>query len=335
MKSTFKQAITIVLLAVAILAVPSGDTAIASKANCSSVKNIYPFGIALNKPSIGTSRAEVNRKKYIQFKYLDKDLDGIVCEIERLQTTVTSPITSPITSPVTVPRTIVTVPKYVPVPRTTNTWVPSPRTTYTIPPRLSRPCVFPFIGSTNPNCLPGQTDTTTPATTTTTTTTTVYQQIVTPVGLPVKISNGLVITVSNLTQEDPGIMYNFFYLNFDVTATYPADSASTLTYLSIPYIFHLGCKSIPLVPHQGWYFGLHASTALDPLETGEILGRVRKGASQRIRISLLLSTEDEAKGIKIDWSNYRYLAFGSPNGWCPDPNFRNPVYELPFVLNPK
>ena len=80
---------------------------------------------------------------------------------------------------------------------------------------------------------------------------------------------------------------------------------------------------------------MHASTALDPLETGEILGRVRKGASQRIRISLLLSTEDEAKGIKIDWSNYRYLAFGSPNGWCPDPNFRNPVYELPFVLNPK
>jgi hypothetical protein len=342
-----KQATAFAVLAVSIFAVPSGNTAFASKSNCSSVRNIYPFGIALNKPSIGTSRAEVNRKKYIQFKYLDKDLDGIVCEIEKLQTVVTTPVSTSVTVPSTivtlpmyvpVPSTIVTLPKYVPVPRTTNSYVPVPRSTITIPPRLSRPCVFPYLGPSNSNCLPGQIDTTTTTaatTTTTTTTTTVYQQIVTPVGLPVKISNGLVVTVSNLTQEDPGKMYNFFYLNFDVTATYPADSASTLTYLSIPYVFNLGCKSIPLVPHQGWYFGLHGSTALDPLEIGEILGRVRKGASQRIRISLLRSTEDEAKGIKIDWSNYRYLAFGSPAGWCPDPNFRDPIYELPFVLNPK
>ena len=95
-KKISKQAMTVVLLAVAIFAVPRGNTANASKSKCISVNNIYPFGIALNKQSIGTSRAEVNRKKYIQFKYLDKDLDGIVCEIEKLQTSngSTTPVTS-------------------------------------------------------------------------------------------------------------------------------------------------------------------------------------------------------------------------------------------------
>ena len=107
MKSIFKQAITIALLAIVIFAVPGGNAAVAAKSNCNSVKRTYPFGIALNKQSIGTSRAEVNRAKYIQFMYLDRDLDGIVCEIENLQTIVTSPVTSPVT---TVPRTVVTLP---------------------------------------------------------------------------------------------------------------------------------------------------------------------------------------------------------------------------------
>ena len=99
---------------------------------------------------------------------------------------------------------------------------------------------------------------------------------------------------------------------------------------------YLGCKSIPEVPNRlGWYSGLQGKTAIYPLESGELLGRVRKGTSQQIRISLLLSTEDPVKGIKIDWSNFRYLNFGSANGWCPDPDFKNPVFELPFVLNPK
>jgi hypothetical protein len=163
-KSSFKQAITIALLAIAIIAVPSGNTAIASKSNCSLVRNIYPFGIALNKPSIGTSRAEVNRKKYIQFKYLDNDLDGIVCEIERLQTTVTFPVTSP----VTVPSTIVTVPSstFITQPRTfitqPRTFITQPRTAITIPTTTINPgCIGLswldcrlFIGNQNRNTIP-------------------------------------------------------------------------------------------------------------------------------------------------------------------------------------
>ena len=96
MKSISKQAITIALLAVAIFAVPGGNSAIAAKSNCKSVNKTYPFGIALNKQSIGTSRAEINRTKYIQLKYLDKDLDGIVCEIEKLQASIVS--TTPVTT---------------------------------------------------------------------------------------------------------------------------------------------------------------------------------------------------------------------------------------------
>ena len=96
MKSISKQAITIALLAVATFAVPGGNAAIAAKSNCNSVNKTYPFGIALNKQSIGTSRAEINRTKYIQLKYLDKDLDGIVCEIEKLQASIVS--TTPVTT---------------------------------------------------------------------------------------------------------------------------------------------------------------------------------------------------------------------------------------------
>ena len=106
MKSISKQAIAIALLAVAVFVVPSGNTAIAAKSNCTSVNKTYPFGIALNKQSIGTSRAEVNRTKYIQLKYLDKDLDGIVCEIGKLQATIVSstPVTtSSISSAVSYP----------------------------------------------------------------------------------------------------------------------------------------------------------------------------------------------------------------------------------------
>ena len=98
MQRISKQAITIALLAVSIFAIPGGNAAIAAKSNCNSVNKTYPFGIALNKQSIGTSRAETNRTKYLQLKYLDKDLDGIVCEIEKLQTKVTIPATIPVTT---------------------------------------------------------------------------------------------------------------------------------------------------------------------------------------------------------------------------------------------
>ena len=101
MKRFSKQATAIALLAVAIFAVPGGNSAIAAKSNCKSVNKTYPFGIALNKQSIGTSRAKVIRTKYIQLKYLDKDLDGIVCEIEKLQAKVTTPVTTPVTTTTT------------------------------------------------------------------------------------------------------------------------------------------------------------------------------------------------------------------------------------------
>ena len=101
MKSFSKQAITIALLAVSIFFVPGGNAAIAAKSNCNSVNKTYPFGIALNKQSIGTSRAIANRTKYIQLKYLDKDLDGIVCEMEKLQAKVTTPVTTPVTTSTT------------------------------------------------------------------------------------------------------------------------------------------------------------------------------------------------------------------------------------------
>jgi hypothetical protein len=100
-KRFLKQATAIALLAVSIFAVPSGNTAIAAKSNCTSVNKTYPFGIALNKQSIGTSRAIANRNKYIQLKYLDKDLDGIVCETEKLQTKVTTPVTTTVTATTT------------------------------------------------------------------------------------------------------------------------------------------------------------------------------------------------------------------------------------------
>ena len=108
--------------------IPSGNTAIAAKTNCNSVNKTYPFGIALNKQSIGTSKARVNRTKYIQLKYLDRDLDGIVCETEKLQTKVaTSSTTVPRTTAATIPRQ-----KTSTVPQTTATTTSSTSTTTTI-----------------------------------------------------------------------------------------------------------------------------------------------------------------------------------------------------------
>ena len=76
----------LVTVSLAALALTGIDKAIAARTNCESVRKSYPFGIALNKVSIGTSRAEVDRAKYINLRFLDKDLDGIVCEVEKLQT---------------------------------------------------------------------------------------------------------------------------------------------------------------------------------------------------------------------------------------------------------
>ena len=84
----------LVTVGLLVLTITSGNKALASGSNCELVRKTYPFGIALNKVSIGTSRAEVDRAKYIKLLFLDKDLDGIVCEAEELQTQI--PVTSPI-----------------------------------------------------------------------------------------------------------------------------------------------------------------------------------------------------------------------------------------------
>lgn len=83
--------VTMGLLAVI---VSSSNEALALSSNCESVRKAFPFGIALNKVSIGTSRAEVNRAQYLKLQLLDKDLDGIVCEVEKLQ--VQLPVSSPV-----------------------------------------------------------------------------------------------------------------------------------------------------------------------------------------------------------------------------------------------
>ena len=91
---TTKRVLTLlVTVSLVALALTGIDRAIAARSNCESVRKSYPFGIALNKVSIGTSRAEVVRAKYILFEYLDHDLDGIICEIETLQTQI--PVTRP------------------------------------------------------------------------------------------------------------------------------------------------------------------------------------------------------------------------------------------------
>jgi hypothetical protein len=45
----------------------------------------YPFGVALNNQVVGSSLAEVRRKVYLDNRELDTDLDGLICENERLQ----------------------------------------------------------------------------------------------------------------------------------------------------------------------------------------------------------------------------------------------------------
>lgn len=315
--------------------------------NCAAVRAKYPNGVAINFAVVGTSGAYIDRRIYLQHQRLDRDKDGIICEDESKQTAMTttqtaipaSPATDattttarePITTrvPITIPT--ITIPPRVPItipprePITLPTRVPR-----TIPPR--EPIVVPpsaalcrIIRPTPAGC-----DSVSTTSTTTSTTTTVYQLTFTPLGQPVTTSSGLVITVSDIQQSDPGAQWNFFYLEFQVTATYPANSPNTLSHLSLGN-FYLGCDSHP---RSTWDFKLQSRRSLAPLASDEIAGRVRKGTTQQIRVGMSLSTADEVRGTKIDWSNHRYLAYMDSGGACPG-NFQGPIFKLPFVLNPK
>lgn len=52
---------------------------------CRIILRDYPFGVALNSQVVGSSLAEVRRKVYLDNRKLDTDLDGLICENERLQ----------------------------------------------------------------------------------------------------------------------------------------------------------------------------------------------------------------------------------------------------------
>ena len=316
--------------------------------NCAAVRAKYPNGVAINFAVVGKSGAYIDRQVYLRHQKFDRDSDGVICEDELRQTTATTTTTTTTTTSTTTTSTTTASTtttstsassRFGTLPRPsigTLPPIPTIRTRPTIPPRepITRPTIPPRVSITIPPsaalCQLRPSTAGCESVSTTSTTTTVYQPTFTPLGQPVTTSSGLVITVSDIQQSDPGAQWNFFYLEFQVTATYPADSPNTLSHLLLGN-FYLGCDSHP---RSTWDFKLQSRRSLAPLASDEIAGRVRKGTTQQIRVGMLLSTADEVRGTKIDWSNHRYLAYMDSGGACPG-NFQGPIFELPFVLNPK
>jgi hypothetical protein len=48
--------------------------------NCDALRKKYPYGVAANAASVGTTRATVNAKVYGANRNLDRDKDGVACE---------------------------------------------------------------------------------------------------------------------------------------------------------------------------------------------------------------------------------------------------------------
>jgi hypothetical protein len=48
--------------------------------NCDALRAKYPYGVARNKASVGTTGATVNAKVYTANRGLDRDKDGVACE---------------------------------------------------------------------------------------------------------------------------------------------------------------------------------------------------------------------------------------------------------------
>jgi hypothetical protein len=48
--------------------------------NCDALRKKYPYGVAANAASVGTTKATVNAKVYGANRNLDRDKDGVACE---------------------------------------------------------------------------------------------------------------------------------------------------------------------------------------------------------------------------------------------------------------
>lgn len=103
-KST-KSLVVSVILAGALMAIQASQTDAKGDATCKSLRIRYPFGIAVSFRARGASKAFIMEKLYLQHQLLDRDFDGVVCEIESLQK---SPAVLPSTT--SLPATTTTVP---------------------------------------------------------------------------------------------------------------------------------------------------------------------------------------------------------------------------------
>lgn len=96
-----KRILSFLVLALTFASTPLIAESVAAKSpsstyrSCKEANKRYPFGIALNKLKVGTSKATPLTSVYKANKKLDFDNDGVICENEALQVV---PLNAPITN---------------------------------------------------------------------------------------------------------------------------------------------------------------------------------------------------------------------------------------------
>lgn len=87
-----------------IILFPTQNVYASSNATCKSLKAKYPFGIAISFATRGTTKAFISKSLYLRYQTLDRDFDGVVCELTALeQATSSVSATSSSTTTTTVP----------------------------------------------------------------------------------------------------------------------------------------------------------------------------------------------------------------------------------------
>ena len=98
MRQFVKLAISALLIALPFPGNAQGLSHPSKYSNCKTMQSAYPLGIAKNRASAGLYKAKISASLYMRYEKFDFDFDGIVCEKELVQASLTTATTTTTTT---------------------------------------------------------------------------------------------------------------------------------------------------------------------------------------------------------------------------------------------
>lgn len=82
-RNTARQVAVSLISAVSLIVVGLSEEASARTfKNCAQLRSMHPQGVAINFGAAGGSGAYISREIYLRNQRMDRDRDGIICEVE-------------------------------------------------------------------------------------------------------------------------------------------------------------------------------------------------------------------------------------------------------------